>query len=106
MDYYPGEFFQMEQGVRKRSIILRLKGVGVLVSILGFATLQYAVNGSPGRGWWEHVYFSGITFASIGYGDLVPAEPIPRVLAVLEGVLGVTFLGMLIASATKKIMNR
>ena len=33
MDYYPGEFFQMEQGVRKRSIILRLKGVGVLVSI-------------------------------------------------------------------------
>lgn len=79
---------------------------GMLLAIFGFGTLQYALNGIPGRGWWEHVYFSGITFASIGYGDLVPAEPIPRVLAVLEGILGVTFLGMLIASATKKIMNR
>ena len=80
--------------------------IGMLVAIFGFGTLQYALDGVPGRGWWEHVYFSGITFASIGYGDLVPADPIPRVLAVLEGVLGITFLGMLIASATKKIMHR
>ena len=80
--------------------------IGMLIVIFGFGTLQFALDGIPGRGWWEHVYFSGITFASIGYGDLVPVEPIPRVLAVMEGVLGITFLGMLIASATKKIMSR
>lgn len=80
--------------------------LAMLVAIFGFGTLQYALNGIAGRGWWEHVYFSGITFVSVGYGDLVPVEPIPRVLAVLEGVTGVTFIGLLIASATKKIMHR
>ena len=80
--------------------------LAMLVVVFGFGTLQYALNGIAGSGWWEHVYFSGITFVSVGYGDLVPTEPIPRVLAVLEGVTGITFIGLLIASATKKIMHR
>ncbi|HEX5577348.1 MAG TPA: ion channel, partial [Gemmatimonadaceae bacterium] len=79
---------------------------GVIVAIYGFATLQYALDGIPGRGWWDHVYFSGITFLTVGYGDLVPVEPIPRMFAVLEAVTGMTMLGMLIASASKKIMHR
>lgn len=78
----------------------------MLVAIFGFGTLQFALNGIPGRGWWEHVYFSGVTFASVGYGDLIPEQALPRALAVIEGLLGITFLGLLIASATKKIMTR
>ena len=80
--------------------------LAILVVVFGFGTLQYALNGIPGSGWWEHIYFSGITFVSVGYGDLVPVEALPRALAVLEGVTGITFLGLLIASATKKIMHR
>ena len=79
---------------------------GMLVAVLGFGTLQFALDGIPGRGWWEHIYFSGITFLTVGYGDLVPVDPIPRMFAVLEGITGITMLGMLIASSTKKIMNR
>jgi ion channel/pentapeptide repeat protein len=79
---------------------------GMIVAIYGFATLQYALDGIPGRGWWEHVYFSGITFLTVGYGDLVPVEPVPRMFAVLEAITGMTMLGMLIASASKKIMHR
>jgi hypothetical protein len=80
--------------------------LGMLVSILAFGTLQFALHAVPGSGWWEHVYFSGVTFASLGYGDLVPHGPLARALAVFEGLLGITFLGLLIASATKKIMTR
>lgn len=80
--------------------------LGMLASIFAFGTLQFGLNAVPGRGWWEHVYFSGVTFASLGYGDLVPHGPLARALAVFEGLLGITFLGMLIASATKKIMTR
>jgi hypothetical protein len=79
---------------------------GVIVAIYGFATLQYALDAIPGHGWWDHVYFSGITFLTVGYGDLVPVEPIPRMFAVLEGITGITMFGMLIASATKKITHR
>lgn len=80
--------------------------LGMLASIFAFGTLQFGLDAVPGNGWWEHIYFSGVTFASLGYGDLVPHGPIARAVAVVEGLLGITFLGLLIASATKKIMTR
>ena len=76
------------------------------VAILIFGTLQYWLDGIPGASFGAHLYFSGITFLTIGYGDLVPIAPLPRVLAVIEGAVGITVLGMLIASWTKKIMYR
>jgi hypothetical protein len=77
-----------------------------LAVIFAFATLQYSLDGIPNAGFWDTVYFSGITFLTIGYGDLVPLGGVPRMLSVLEGIVGITVIGMLIASATKKIMNR
>lgn len=80
--------------------------LSMIAAILAFGTLQYALDGVPGRDWWEHVYFSGITFLTIGYGDLAPVGFLPRLVAIVEGVAGILFIGMLIASATKKIMYR
>jgi ion channel/pentapeptide repeat protein len=77
-----------------------------LAAILAFGTLQYVLDGIPNAGFWDTVYFSGITFLTIGYGDLVPLGGLPRILSVMEGIVGITVIGMLIASATKKIMNR
>lgn len=80
--------------------------LAMAVGIFFFGALQYWLDGIPGSGFWGHVYFSGITFLTIGYGDLVPVAAVPRALAVIEGVVGITVLGMLIASWTKKIMYR
>jgi Ion channel/Pentapeptide repeats (9 copies) len=78
----------------------------MLANILAFGTLQYWLDGLPGKAWWECLYFSGITFLTVGYGDLVPLAELPRFLAVLEGAAGIATFGMLIAAATKKIMYR
>lgn len=75
-------------------------------NIFVFGTLQYWLGAVPDKGWWDHVYFSGITFLTIGYGDLVPLAAAPRLVSVLEGAAGIVIIGMLIASATKKIMYR
>lgn len=80
--------------------------LAMAVAIVFFGALQYWIDGIPGHEFWAHVYFSGITFLTIGYGDLVPVAQLPRALAVIEGVVGITVLGMLIASWTKKIMYR
>ncbi len=80
--------------------------LAMAAGIFFFGALQFWLDGIPGHGFWAHVYFSGITFLTIGYGDLVPIAPVPRALAVIEGVVGITVLGMLIASWTKKIMYR
>lgn len=36
---------------------------------------------------WHAIYFSGITFATVGYGDFIPA-PHTRFLALTEGLIG------------------
>ena len=43
------------------------------------------------------IYFSFVTLATLGYGDIVPRTDIARGLAVLEGVGGQLFLAVLIA---------
>ena len=80
--------------------------VSAAAAIVAFGVVQYALDGVPGETLGAHLYFSGITFMTIGYGDLVPVAPLPRFLAVLEGAVGISVIGMLIASWTKKIMYR
>ena len=43
------------------------------------------------------VYFSFITLTTSGYGDVVPATPLTRTLAMLEAVLGQFYLAILVA---------
>ena len=80
--------------------------LAMLANVLVFGTLQYELGGIPGKTWWECIYFSAITFLTIGYGDLTPHGMLPQFLAMLEGAAGVTTFGMLVASASKKIMYR
>jgi hypothetical protein len=75
-------------------------------NIVVFGTLLHWANALPDKAWWEHVYFSGITYLTIGYGDLAPVGPLARFLAVIEGAAGIGTFGMLIASVTKKVMYR
>ncbi|MCA8979070.1 MAG: hypothetical protein H6831_02395 [Planctomycetes bacterium] len=42
-------------------------------------------------------YFSFVTLTSLGYGDVTPAEPVTRSLAILEVVIGQFYLAVLIA---------
>ncbi|MBI2753467.1 MAG: pentapeptide repeat-containing protein [Betaproteobacteria bacterium] len=80
--------------------------LAMVATIVAFGTVQFWLDAIPDKSWWAHVYFSGITFLTVGYGDLVPIEAIPRLVAVVEGMVGIMFIGLLIASATKKIMYR
>lgn len=75
-------------------------------NIVVFGTLLYWASALPGKAWWDHVYFSGITYLTIGYGDFAPIGPLARLLAVLEGAAGIATFGLLIASVTKKVMYR
>jgi hypothetical protein len=44
-----------------------------------------------------YLYFSGVTFFTLGYGDLTPAGELGRFLAVVETGLGFGFLAMVIS---------
>jgi hypothetical protein len=42
-------------------------------------------------------YFSFVTIATLGYGDIVPRSDVSRGLAIFEGVGGQLFLAVMVA---------
>ncbi|RDH91245.1 MAG: hypothetical protein DIZ77_03635 [endosymbiont of Seepiophila jonesi] len=42
---------------------------------------------------------SFITAMTIGYGDFTPKKPLSRLLAILLGIIGVIFTGIIVAAA-------
>jgi Ion channel/Pentapeptide repeats (9 copies) len=71
-----------------------------------FGSLFHFLDPLPDKTWWEHVYFSGITYLTVGYGDLAPHAPLARLISVVCAATGIATFGLLIASVTKKIMYR
>ena len=61
-----------------------------------------APGGREAAGLWDCVYFSGVTFATIGYGDFLPT-PGMRPLALLEGFLGALTMGFFVAVLTNRL---
>lgn len=50
---------------------------------------------------WEALYFSGLTFTTIGYGDITPMG-LARFLAVLEGLFGIVLSSALVVSLVRR----
>jgi hypothetical protein len=70
--------------------------------IFGFALLHWAFETrlatvDPVRTVVSYTYFSGVTFFTVGYGDLSPLDGIGRFLAVFEAGLGFGFLALVLS---------
>jgi hypothetical protein len=73
----------------------------VLGLILGFALLHWSLDTAlhaPDAkvGFGTYFYLSGVTFSTLGYGDITPAEGLGRALAVAEAGTGFGFLAVII----------
>jgi len=55
------------------------------------------LHGKGNGGDSELLYFSLVTLATIGYGDVLPVGPEVRILAALEGVIGVLYVAITVA---------
>ncbi|HEX4433451.1 MAG TPA: ion channel [Acidimicrobiales bacterium] len=77
----------------------------ILIGLV-FANADYGVQLVSGNSFFaqpghhgpaDFAYFSYITMATVGYGDLSPATGLPRTNAVLEALIGQIFLVVLVA---------
>jgi hypothetical protein len=82
------------------SLILLL-GFWAVALIFGFALLHWglgtdlaAPEGTPSFG--ATVYMSGVTFFTLGLGDIAPRDPLGRALAVLQAGTGFGFLALVV----------
>jgi hypothetical protein len=53
----------------------------------------------------EGIYFSFITLATVGYGDMVPGNPVVRNLAIVEAIAGQFYLAVMIARLMSRYMR-
>ncbi len=89
---------------------LRVLGFS-LASIVAYGLVFRITDGvvTPGEtprtaGFWECLYFSGITFSTVGYGDFVPA-PHMRFVALTEGALGVFCIGFFVVILANRLRH-
>ena len=53
----------------------------------------------------QALYYSAVTFTTIGYGDYVSEEPLVRIISVFEGMLGVLFGGAFLVALTRTYLD-
>jgi hypothetical protein len=70
----------------------------ILIMLLGLIT-------GIREGWTigDSFYYAFITAFTIGYGDLAPTYPLTKTLAVVIGLIGFLFTGILVAIAVESI---
>ncbi len=81
--------------------LLTLLTIWAVVLVFGFALLQWAggvrlsVNGDA-HSFGTYLYLSGVTFFTLGFGDVTPIGSAGRTLVVLEAGVGFGFLALVI----------
>jgi voltage-gated potassium channel len=76
----------------------------IFLAILAFGTIVFMFV--ENRSFVDAFYYIIVTMATVGYGDIVPATPAGKIIAVVLIVTGVgTFLGV-IANATEIMLSR
>src|SRR5215471_13627817 len=82
--------------------LLALLGTWVVGLVIGFGLVHWSLDllsSAPDKigGLPSHLYWSGGTFFTLGYGDVVPSTPMGRVLAIVEAGMGFGFLALIIS---------
>lgn len=76
--------------------------VGLLVLILAGGV---AISRIEGIELGKAIYFAFITGLSIGYGDITPETALGRVVSVAIGLVGLLFVGLTAAVATRALRD-
>ncbi len=65
--------------------------------ILAFGTFEWVLQPADHRSAWsEQLYMSGVTFFTLGYGDVVPHSAAARIVSVFEAGIGIGFIAIVI----------
>jgi hypothetical protein len=97
----PGKYRETFLSIFGPLSLLALFGTWLLGLLFGFALLYWSLDTPLGAQagtitFGGYCYYSGITFFTVGYGDLFPTGALGRALAVVESGMGLGFLAVII----------
>lgn len=76
---------------------------GIIFTVIG--TFGGALTPGISDHWINGMYFSAVTFAAIGYGDVVPLLMAAKILAPIEGVVGLFLMSYFTVSVVRKTLR-
>ncbi|MBR9867550.1 MAG: two pore domain potassium channel family protein [Oceanospirillales bacterium] len=96
--YYSTTFFKSEYKIQKLYYYL-----GILPFIIGYFALVYksfglidtSTNEQVTPSWLNSIYFSVVTWTTLGYGDFKPVEPV-KIWVIVEALMGYVYMGLLV----------
>ncbi len=80
----------------------------ILGLIFGFSLLYYVcpiIMFQHATTFIDYVYVSGITFFTVGYGDILPLNSISKIVVLFEAFLGVTTMSYFLVVLSRKIIR-
>ncbi len=77
--------------------VLVLLVVWVVQQVIGFGLIWWGIGGVSGaENLFDSIYYSGVVYFTLGFGELVPTEVVPRVGALAEAMAGVLTTALVI----------
>lgn len=77
-----------------------------VLSVIAIFALIFQFTHTGAASFFDALYFSFVTFTTLGYGDIVPLSIAAKVFVILETLLGYLMGGLLVAILARKVMGR
>jgi hypothetical protein len=78
-------------------LILILLAIWIVQQILGFALIWWAIDGVEGvSSLADSIYYSGVVYFTVGFGEVLPSDAGPRVGALIEAGCGVVTTALVV----------
>ena len=90
---FSNHFFRITWNLRTLCLVLLSLIMGGAVVIAATEKMSFG----------KAVYFSFITGLTVGYGDIVPATAIGRIISVVLGLTGILFTGLVVAVTVEAV---
>jgi hypothetical protein len=102
---FASDIFPRPRSYRRSMILLFFNYIEI---VLDFAVIYSSGNylNHPFHHWFDSIYFSFITSASIGFGDFHPITPFGKLLVSIQSLLFLVFVVMFINFFSGKVENK
>jgi hypothetical protein len=78
-------------------VIIELLALWAVLQVFGFGLIWWGLGDIPTiEGLTDAWYFSGVVFFTVGFGEIVPIDVIPRAGAILEAFFGVVTIALVV----------
>jgi hypothetical protein len=64
-----------------------------------FSLLGIKVDSAISNDLWDGIYFSAVTWTTLGYGDITPVGQLSQILAIIEAFTGMISMSILVAGS-------